>query len=42
MKQKMENITQFIEREFWKSVVERLVDVVIFLAEKNFAFLGRT
>jgi len=35
------NLKQFTqEREFWKGVVERLIDIVIFLAERNVAFRG--
>ena len=28
----------FRERTFWRNVLERLIDIVIFLAEKNLAF----
>lgn len=30
----------FAEKKFWKSVLERLIDIVIFLAERNLAFRG--
>ena len=28
------------ERTFWRNVLERLIDIVIFLAERNLAFGG--
>ena len=28
------------EASFWRNVLERLIDIVIFLSEKNFAFRG--
>jgi len=30
----------FAEKQFWKSVLEGLIDIVIFLAERNLAFRG--
>ena len=28
------------ERSFWRNVLERLIDIVIFLSERNLAFRG--
>ena len=28
------------ERTFWRNILERLIDIVIFLAERNLAFRG--